>query len=300
MSKKPKMVICKNCNTPIAKKAKICPSCGVKNKKSFYKQWWFILLIIFIVILMIASKGEKQKETSAAKEEEMGTLNWPKSEIAALLPVPKSSVGEVFSESSDWCFIYVGKMSQDDFNAYIDECAEKGFVVDYERGDKFYYADDENGNHISLTYDGDNVMTVEIRRADDVEEESEGNDKEETNKELTETESDEMEPDKTEPDETEDSGNNTEPADDLRPEFKNAMDSYEEVMIDYCDFMKKYSESDGTNLELLSDYADYMSKYAKAIKAFEAWESEELNTAEMAYYLDVQNRINKKLLEITQ
>ncbi len=71
-------------------------------------------------------------------------------------------------------------------------------------------------------------------------------------------------------------------------------------MFDYCDFIKKYSESDGTDLELLSDYADYMSKYAKAIKDFEAWESEELNTAEMAYYLDVQNRINKKLLEITQ
>lgn len=297
MSKKPKMVLCKNCNTPIEKKAKICPSCGVKNKKPFYGRWWFVLLIIVIVIIILALKDENQKETFVTKETEMGTLNWPKSEIAALLPIPESSVGEVISESADGCFMNVGKMSQDDFNAYVDKCAEKGFVVDYERGDMFYYADDEKGNHISLFYDGDNVMNVEIRKADDaeVEEESENDNKKEENIEFIETESKE-----TESDETDDAGNNTGQADDLRPEFKKAMDSYEEVMTEYCDFMKKYSESDGTDPKLLADYADYMSKYVEAVRDFEDWESGELNTAEMAYYLDVQNRIAKKLLEISQ
>ena len=31
----------------------------------------------------------------------------------------------------------------------------------------------------------------------------------------------------------------------------------------------------------------------------EKWENEDLNTAEAAYYLQVQSRINQKLLEVT-
>ncbi len=379
MSKKPKMVMCRNCNAQIAKNTKVCPSCGIKNKKPFYKKWWFILIIILIVIGTIGSKDGNKKEKFEWKEielcyrlpepksntgsvisnsddrlfvyvektskedyrnyidecqsmgyiieaekdgehynafdeegyklslsyfgetmhieltapEEMGTLNWPKSEIASLLPVPKSSVGKVSRDSADGCFIYVGKMSVDDFNTYVDECVEKGFVVDYERGDNFYYADDKNGNHISLTYQGNNVITIEIRKSDDVKDEEtelENDDKEETQTESTETELSE----------TENPNDNAELVDGMRPEFKKAMDSYEEFMNEYCDFMEKYAESDGTDLNLLSDYADYMSKYADVVKDFEAWDSGELNTAEMTYYLDVQTRITKRLLEISQ
>lgn len=41
-----------------------------------------------------------------------------------------------------------------------------------------------------------------------------------------------------------------------------------------------------------------MSKYADVVEDFEAWDDEEMNTAEMAYYLDVQTRISKKMLEV--
>lgn len=71
-------------------------------------------------------------------------------------------------------------------------------------------------------------------------------------------------------------------------------------MNEYCDFMKKYAESDGTDIGLLADYTDYMSKYADVVEDFETWDSEEMNTAETAYYLDIQTRIYKKLLEVSQ
>lgn len=102
----------------------------------------------------------------------------------------------------------------------------------------------------------------------------------------------------TEPAETEKVSDNL--VDGMRPEFKEAMDTYEEFMNEYCDFMNKYAASDGTDLGLLSDYADYMDKYADVVESFEAWDDGEMNNAEMAYYLDVQTRINKKLLEIAQ
>lgn len=86
----------------------------------------------------------------------------------------------------------------------------------------------------------------------------------------------------------------------MRPEFKEAMDSYEAFFDEYCGFMKKYIASNGSDMSLLLDYASYMSKYAEMMEDFEAWESEEMNNAETAYYIQVQNRINQKLLEVAQ
>ena len=85
----------------------------------------------------------------------------------------------------------------------------------------------------------------------------------------------------------------------LDPDFKKAMDSYEKFMDEYVAFMKKY-QANPSDLSLLVDYADYMSKYADFVEDFEAWDDEDMNTAEAAYYLEVQTSVNKKLLEIVQ
>ena len=86
--------------------------------------------------------------------------------------------------------------------------------------------------------------------------------------------------------------------DGMRPEFKAAMDSYENFINEYVDFMKKYM-ADPTDKSLLKDYADYMSKYSDFVEDFEEWEdNDDMNTAETAYYIDVQARVSKKLLEI--
>ena len=45
-------------------------------------------------------------------------------------------------------------------------------------------------------------------------------------------------------------------------------------------------------------YTKYMSKYADMVEKFGKWESEDLNDAELAYYIDVQARVSKKLLEV--
>ena len=78
------------------------------------------------------------------------------------------------------------------------------------------------------------------------------------------------------------------------------MDSYEEFMDEYVAFMKKYAESDGTDTALLTDYANYMSKYADFVEKFDKWESEDMNAVETAYYIDVQARVSKRLLEVAQ
>lgn len=82
-------------------------------------------------------------------------------------------------------------------------------------------------------------------------------------------------------------------------DFKAAMDSYEEFMDEYVEFMKKYNDNP-SDISLLADYADYMSDYANFVKDFEKWENEDLSTAEAAYYIEVQSRVSKKLLEIAE
>ena len=79
--------------------------------------------------------------------------------------------------------------------------------------------------------------------------------------------------------------------------FKETMDEYEEFMDKYVDFMKSYDANDVTMLseytELLSQYNTYMDKVSKI-------DEDELSSADLAYYLDVTNRVNKKLLEVQQ
>lgn len=90
----------------------------------------------------------------------------------------------------------------------------------------------------------------------------------------------------------------TEMVDGIRRDFKEAMDNYEAFFDEYVAFMKKYAASDGSDPALLADYATYMSKYADVMADLEAWDSKDMNTAEIAYYIEVQSRINQKLLEV--
>ena len=85
----------------------------------------------------------------------------------------------------------------------------------------------------------------------------------------------------------------------LRPDFKAAIDSYENYINDYVDFMKKYN-ANPMDYKLIAEYSKMMIEYGKMVKDFEKWEDEEMNAAETAYYVDVQSRVSKRLLEVAQ
>ena len=85
----------------------------------------------------------------------------------------------------------------------------------------------------------------------------------------------------------------------IRPEFKEAIDSYVEFFDEYAEFMKKYNNSNDA-ISMLNDYTDYMKKYSETMEKFSKLESEEMNDAETAYYIDASAKISKKLLEVSQ
>ena len=99
--------------------------------------------------------------------------------------------------------------------------------------------------------------------------------------------------------ETNDSNTNNELVDGISLEFKEAMDSYEAFYDEYCEIIKKYTENP-SDIELLADYTDMLSKAAEMTEKFDAWENSDLNSAELKYYLDVNNRVTKKLLDASK
>lgn len=84
----------------------------------------------------------------------------------------------------------------------------------------------------------------------------------------------------------------------IRPEFKEAMDSYEAFFDEYIDFMNRYKENP-TNAELLMQYADMLNRESTMLKEFDDWEKQgDMTTAETAYYLEVHARIYQKLATV--
>lgn len=205
---------------------------------------------------------------------ELAEIEWPQSGLGAKLPIPDSLLGKVTSDSSNSFVVTIGNTGMDGYNEYVKDCEEKGFTEDYTKADSRYEAKDTEGYRLVVRYLGCNRIEIMIQTPK----------KEESNAQPETSPS------------TEDANVNNGT---ISKEFKEAMDGYEQFMDEYVTFMKKYKENP-MDISLITDYAIYMSKYAEFVKDFEEWEDEEMNDAEAAYYIAVQTRVNKKLLEVAQ
>ncbi len=64
-----KLTKCKVCGNEVGKSAKVCPSCGSKNKKPFYTKWWFWFIVLIIIIAVAVGGGEKTPSTGSSQTE---------------------------------------------------------------------------------------------------------------------------------------------------------------------------------------------------------------------------------------
>lgn len=216
------------------------------------------------------------------KPMEMSEISWPASKAGNQLPVPESTVGKFTGEHDDDFFVYIGNTSKESYNNYVKACSEKGFTVDYDKGDDYYRAKNSEGWSVSIKYEGFNIMSIDIDKPN-----SNSTDNTATAPAAPETEKAAEE----------NKANDTQLVNGMRKDFKEAMDSYEAFMNEYVEFIKKY-QSNPNDAKLLADYAKYMSKYADMCDKFDKWESQDLNATEQAYYIDVQARVSRKLLEV--
>lgn len=230
-----------------------------------------------------------QMEIELEKPIEMSAITWPTSKAGKQLPAPKSTTGKFSYENDDGFNVYIGNTSKDDYNSYVKACSDKGFTVNYNKDDNFYDADNNAGWHVSIKYEGNNIMSIDI---DAPSESSTATSASEGSTKPAESKQAQSKPAKT-------ANNDSDMVDGMHRDFKEAMDSYEEFFDEYVAFMKKYENSDNP-MSMFSDYTKFMSQYSETMQKLDEWKSKDLNTKEAAYLLDVTNRINKKLLEVAE
>lgn len=221
-----------------------------------------------------------------------GTITWPTMGLATLLPTPNTDVGTISIDSSTLFEAWIGETSFDNYKIYVNQCIENGFDIDYSNSEKAFTADNVDGVTLCLEYQGFDTMYISIDAPDGVETAADEEDKVE-NSEVTEADTT-IENETITSEENEETEENTDLVDGMRPEFKEAMDSYEAFMNKYCDFMIKYAESP-EDLDLIAEYADYVSQYTETMEKIDAIDEEELSDAELAYYLEVTGRVTQKL-----
>ena len=235
---------------------------------------------------------------------ELGELSWPINKLADLLPKPKSEKGKIERNSEETLIVYIGNSPEDEFNKYADDCSNKGFNAGYDRGDSYYRAENPDGYKLELEYRGNNIMYIRLSAPEKQEEEAEITEEKTDNETEAAAETDEKQREAEEPSEKADEETSeaqsevTEKSDvagDLiRDDIKEAIDSYETFVDEYCEFMKKYDSSDPS---MLVEYTKLVAKEVDMSKKFEEIKDKDLTDAEALYYAEVELRCSDKLLK---
>ena len=245
-----------------------------------------ILRPVIIIVILIAIYLYMQDEATLKKFDD---FTWPNNELVNTIEKYNTKRGRIGYNSGKDSFtmdLLIG--SKNDFIRYNEKNKKKGYDLEEEFDGEVYKAKNRNNNLLSLEIKYINkannysakssMMTVTIKK-----EESKEEKREKAEEEQKEKEKKEQEQKKTE------AKTNT-----IDPQFKKAMDSYESAMKEYSSFMKKYTSSSNP-VSMMTDYNRIMEKYTNANNEFNKIKKESLNSAELAYYLEVQSRVVKNI-----
>ena len=248
------------------------------------------LLIALVVIVAIAIIGGISS-CGGGEKEEVHQLNWPDSGLATMLPEPGTDKGEVSMDSADFLSVDLEHRSEEDFNKYVEACKEKGFTVDYSSSSSSYFADNEDGYHLSLYYfESREEISIQLNAPNEEEPGAEEMTPEQDPAQDVAQDAAQEETPQIEP---ETSGDVSAGSD-----YRAMVDEWEAFMNKYCDFMETYDSDSGNVVSMALDYADMMSQYSEWAKKMDAIDDSTLSADDVQYYIDAQARINKRLLEI--
>ena len=91
-----------------------------------------------------------------------GGFSWPTSGLATMLPSLEKTKGKIIYDSSSDFRAYVGDVSPEEFSDYANWCFDSGYNIDFSRGEDLFKADNSDGWHISLQYEGFNTMSLSL------------------------------------------------------------------------------------------------------------------------------------------
>ena len=113
--------------------------------------------------------NDKKKEEVALTEDlsEYDDIEWHDSDVAKLIPVPKSTIGKIKFDSAEMLSVEIANTSNDDFKSYVKECKDLGYVEDYISTEDSYMADSKNGYSVIVEIDDtDHIMYITVTASD--------------------------------------------------------------------------------------------------------------------------------------
>ena len=105
---------------------------------------------------------------SSSPDKQYEAFEWENIVLCDILPEPPSRTGEIRHNSNDRLDIYVSNVSNNDFQGYKKKCLEKGFNIDTTDSGSLFYADNEGGYQLRLSYN-DKKKELNIRLEYDTE-----------------------------------------------------------------------------------------------------------------------------------
>lgn len=133
------------------------PTIGDGSYEAFNEAGYHLRLYLY------EGDGELNLELEAPKP--MSPIMWPQNTPARTIPQPEATQAYIENASNDYFVVYVDGMSRDAVKAYMQTCLDAGYTEEYS-GDDYLNATDADGNHLSVRYEGNNVMYVTVYGTD--------------------------------------------------------------------------------------------------------------------------------------
>lgn len=246
-----------------------------------------LTLALMLVLFGLSACGKKSADNTADSDE-YGEYEWPRSEIAKLLPQPKSTTGKLNWDNSTGFNIDIAKTTKGQYKDYVNACCDNDFTVDYSKGDDYYRAKDQNGYNLSLNYDDEeNVMTISISAPNDDEDNNDSKNTDLGDLEIEDETTTEKTTKKVKKTKSKSSVN-----------WKEFLKEYEDWVDDYIELVKKY-EKNPNDTSLLTEYTEQMGKIASwSEKADKVKVDLANNPDDLAEYTKTLSRILNKLSKI--
>lgn len=238
---------------------------------------------------------------------ECTSYTWTDSELSKMLPEPQSKHGEVTRDSSDQFNIEICDTSVEQFNTYAADVKAAGFDKDYSKSEDSFHASNEEGYSVSILYeflDVNDVMEISISAPQEPTDSSASTDGSAsdsdttTNNESSDGKDAASSSDGAKSDSSpasEQPAQNEQPNTAASDDFKATMDSYEAFFDEWIQFMTTYN-AEGNPLGMLAEYTQMMTRYSEMMSRMDAIDETTLTPEQQQYFLEVQGRINEKLL----
>ncbi len=93
----------------------------------------------------------------------MAEIKFPDNDLIRQIPLPKSSVGNIYNDSSEQFTVYIANTTPEQYAEYVDACIDKGFTIDYSRGDDYFYGYNWAGYYIRVEQELFNKIYIDIK-----------------------------------------------------------------------------------------------------------------------------------------